>query len=134
MYTANNTMEKIVSSFPDFKDSWNAHLKYWEGDDERTIGIDITAFCSFVIKKLKVKEDYNYNLVFDLIEELLVKGNEEVSYAVEFQFLENILNSSAYGHFPIDSFFNYLGKESKAFCKANEEFWGIKNSKFYEDK
>jgi hypothetical protein len=133
MYTSENTMKKIVTSIPEFKDSWNEHLKYWEGD-ERTIGIDITAFCSFIIKKLKIKEDYNYRLVFDLIEELLVEGSEEVSYAIEFQFLENILNSSAHGHFPIESFFEYLGEKSKAFCKANEEFWGIENSKFYEDK
>jgi hypothetical protein len=133
MYTQENTMEKILLLFPDFKPAWEHHLEYW-GDDNRSIGIDIAEFFNFIATKLALKENYNYQLTFDTVEDLLVNGDRVVSEAIAMEFLENLLNRSSHGYFPIESFFNYLGKESKAFCKANEEFWGIENSKFYEDK
>jgi hypothetical protein len=133
-YTSLSTTSEILREFPDFEPVWKKHLEYWEGDDARTIGIDIAEFQSFISDKLKSKKEYDYQKVFDLIEELLVHGDDDIEYAIEFNFFENLLNRSSTGHFPIESFFCYLGKESKAFCKANEEFWGIENSKFYEDK
>jgi len=132
-YTVENTIEKILQKFPDFAPTWTKHLEYWDGDDSRTIGIDIAEFQSFISYKLKLKEKYNFQEVFDLIELLLVDGSDDVEYAIQFNFLENLLNRSSSGHFPINSFFDYLGKESKAFCKANEEFWEIEDSKFYKD-
>ena len=90
----------------------------------------MNAFSCFVSRKLEGKEDYNYRAVFAIIETLLVKGDDDVSLAVSLQFLENLLNFSSHGDYPVDSFIDYLGKKSKEFCKANEEFWGIKDSKF----
>jgi hypothetical protein len=133
MYTQENTMEKILLLFPDFKTTWEEHLKYW-GNDKRSIGIDIAEFLNFIASKLTEKENYNYQLTFDTVEDLLVNGDNVVSEAIAMEFLENLLNRSSHGDFTIDSFFNYLGKESKSFCKANEEFWCIENSKFYKDK
>lgn len=133
-YSTINTIEKILQDFPDFEPLWIKHLEYWDGDDSRTLGIDIAEFQCFISNKLKSKEKYNFQKVFDLVELLLIDGDDDVEYAIQFNFLENLLNRSSSGHFPIDSFFKYLGEESKAFCKANEEFWCIENSKFYEDK
>lgn len=134
MYTSNNTINKILEIFPDFENSWAEYLRDWQGDESREVGIDIISFLGFVSDKLSNNEAYDYKKVFDLIETFLIEGDEEIIYAFEMNFLENLLNRSSHGNFPVDSFFPYLGKESKAFCKANEEFWGIENSKFYKDK
>jgi hypothetical protein len=135
MYTAKNTMNKILDTFPDFKGRYEKHVNEWDDTTGlRTIHSDIDTFFDYISDKLENNENYDYQLTFSIVEELLVNGDEEVSNAIAMMFLESLLNHSSHGDFPIDSFFNYLGKESKAFCKANEEFWGIENSKFYEDK
>lgn len=133
MYTAENTMTKILSTFPEFEPKWKKHLDYWE-DEKRSIGIDISEFLDFVATKLATKENYNYQLIFNTIEDLLVNGDESVSEAIAMEFLENLLNRSSQGEYSIDSFFDYLGKESRAFCEENEKFWGIANSRFFEDR
>ncbi len=135
MYNSKNTMNKILDNFPDFQDRFNKHVTEWDDTTgKRTIHSDIDIFFDYISDKLENNEGYDYQLTFNIVEELLVNGDEEVSNAIAMMFLESILNRSSHGDFTIDSFFNYLGKESKAFCKANEEFWGIENSKFYENK
>jgi len=127
-------MTKILESFPDFKTKYEEHLMFWKDSNERTIGHDMDSFLDYISEKLENKKEYNFEKVFDVIEQMIVCEDKDLSYATSMHFLENLLNHSGNGYFPIESFFPYLGKESKAFCKANEEFWGIENSKFYEDK
>lgn len=133
MYTATNTIKYILEEVPSFKFYFEQKIKDWSVE-ERTIGIDISFFSDFISDKLKNNEDFDFKKTFDVVEKLLIEGDKEVSIAIGLQFLENLINASSSGDFSIDSAIKYLGKESKAFCKANEEFWGIKNSKFYEDK
>jgi hypothetical protein len=135
MYTAKNTMNKIIDNFPDFKDRFNKHINEWDDTiGVRTIHSDIDIFFDYISDKLENNVNYDYKLTFDTVEELLVNGDKEVSEAVAMMFLESLLTLAAHGNYNVEFFFDYLGKESKAFCKANEEFWGIENSKFYKDK
>jgi len=135
MYTAKNTMNKILNTFPDFKDRYDKHVNEWDDTTGlRTIHSDIDIFFDYISDKLENDENYDYKLTFNIVEELFVNGDKEVSNAVAMMFLESLLTLAAHGNYKVESFFDYLGKESKAFCKANEEFWGIENSKFYEDK
>ena len=133
MYTVKNTMEYIIGKNPEFQEYLNIVVTEWTAGD-RTFGLDISTFSDFISDKLEKREEYDFKAVFDLVEVLLVDGDKEVSISVGMQFLENLLNLSANGYFSIDSFFPYLGEESKAFCKSNEEFWGIESSQFYKDK
>jgi len=131
LYTAKNTIELITNEFPDFKPYLEERMAGWK-EGERTIGIDISTFLSFISGKLGKNENYNYKAVFGLIEKLLVEGDSDVRLAVELQFLESLLNCVDYGDYSIESFISYLGEESRKACKVNEEFWGVENNRFNE--
>ena len=94
MMNYKTSIDELLKTFPDFQVSWDFHVKDWEehGTSQRTVGIDLDAFLSFVIQKLKKGESYDYKKVFDFIEKLVVTGDEDVSTAATTIFLEGLVN------------------------------------------
>ena len=126
-------IDELLKTFPDFKDSWKAHKRYWAGG-KRSFFTDLGAFRSYISKKLEKNESYDYKKVFDFIEKLVVTGDEAVSTAATTGFLEDLVNMSSNGCFPSRSFTKYLGPESKAYCIAWDEFMGgPKTDGLYDD-
>ena len=130
------SIDELLKKFPDFQDAWDAHVKDWKEYDEskRTIGIDLNAFLDFISDKLEKNESYDYKKVFDFIEKLVVTGDEDVSTAATTIFLEGLVNTSSHGRFPSRSFTKYLGRKSKAYCIAWDDFMGgDKTDGLYDD-
>ena len=123
----------LLDLFPDFNGSLQNYLQYYEfTEDERTIGQDITAFCDLIADKLENKQEYDYQKVFDFIEDIILKGDQDVKGAAITMFLEDLVNLAENGRFETTSFTKFLGPESIAYCKAWDEFTGCKTDGLYE--
>lgn len=64
-------------------------------------------------------------VVFDVAERLMVEGDNEVKDAVATCFLENLLNVASAGRIDASKFVDLLGPESRAYCRAWDEFTGV---------
>jgi hypothetical protein len=61
-----------------------------------------------------------------MIEHLMLQGDDAVKDAVATCFLENLINRTSAGDIPAANFVHLLGPESVAYCKAWDEFTGVK--------
>lgn len=120
-------MDKLLEHFPEFSGAWKKYIDHWKPEC-RTVGMDIDEFSDFISEKLENKEKYDYRSVFEFIEQLIAKGDNEIVNAVNTQFLENLVNLSSSGRFSYSSFSKYLGEKSKEYCKALDSFWGISDN------
>lgn len=133
MISNKDCMKLILNRFPNFKQIWNEHIEWWGGDVPGLCN-DMSAFTDYVVELLKVnnEKDELHN-IFIFIEELVVQGDETVSTAATTCFLENLINSVSWKTVSADSFIYLLGPESKKYCKAWDEFTGVKTPGLWPD-
>lgn len=116
----------ILEKNPKFNEKWNEYLDFWRSEKMRGLCNDLGAFSDYVRDLLQKKEVEDLKEIFDLIEWLLLNGTDEVKDAITTGFLENLLNYCSYGSISPKSFVYLLGSESRKYCKAWDEFTGIK--------
>lgn len=131
-------MDLISEKFPGFAPIWNSYKLEYEIETEEICGITpfwgdtsfaggMNKFSDYVIDLL-VKKQQNPSLIkeiFNYIEFLLVNGDEDVQNIASTCFLENILNVTPTQIDP-KHYVGYLGVESRKFCRAWDEFTGVK--------
>jgi len=118
-FNKENTIGCILTKIPEYEDSWQKHLEYWKDNDNRTIGLDIANFLDFTIIEI---ENKRYNLlpkIFEVIEELIEYGDEDIDYAATIMFLEGLIFTSEHQPDTVAHkiFVPLLGPKSKEFCK-----------------
>lgn len=84
----------------------------------------MSTFADFVKERIVNAESSEVARIFDLIEHLLVFGDEDVQTAATTCCLENILNVTP-SKIPPERFVRFLGPKSREFCRAWDEFTGI---------
>jgi hypothetical protein len=114
---------RLLQSFPDFAPRWNAFLEEWGGQPP-TACSDMREFQDYVLDFIDGKADEQLRRVFELVEQLMVEGDDEVRTATATCFLEDLQNIAAAGRISADFFVPLLGPESRAYCKAWDEFTG----------
>ncbi len=131
-------MDLISEKFPEFAPIWNSYKLEYEISSEEIFGITpfwgdtsfaggMSKFSDYVINLL-IQKNPNPSLIeeiFTYIEFLLVNGDEDVQTVVATCFLENILNVTPEQIDP-KRFVAYLGIESRKYCRAWDEFTGVK--------
>ncbi len=131
MITTENCIIKVLQTFPAFQSHWENYIQSWE---YQTPGIcfDLTTFGDYVVNVLKDKQtlDSNVQVIFDFIETLLTEGDNEVQDATTTCLLENIVNSTGV---ETKRFIPYLGKLSKQYIKAWDEFTGVKTEGLWKE-
>lgn len=123
--TTENCMELILNNFPDFKKKWEKYSEYW-GDDERTIGIDVTEFSRYAVEIIRSNDQHTMKKMFDFVEQCLSSNDEDVTTAFTTMFLENIQNVLTPQELEVYSFATHLGTKSREYCKSWDEFTGEK--------
>jgi hypothetical protein len=126
----------ILKRFPDF-----ANSKYWQEcidtfGDERTMCSVMTFFGEYIedliiadkLSSVKKKE------IFDLAEEFMCQGDSDVQNGVATCFLEDLINCASANRIKYSDFVPFLGKESKEYCKAWDEFTGVKSEGLWESE
>lgn len=120
-------MQAILEKFPEFNLAWQEHLEWWEGENRPGLCTDMSAFSGYVLTLLENKANSEYlRSIFLFIEQLMVEGDDDVQTAAATCFLENIINSTGWEKIPASTFVEFLGEESKKYCKAWDEFTGVK--------
>jgi hypothetical protein len=133
MIKHNECMNLILKNFPGFQSDWQEHLDWWDGD---TPGFsnDMSAFSHYVLALLKNNKDsQEIKDIFILIEQLVSKGDEEVKNSACTCFLENLINATSWERVHASTFIYLLGPESRKYCKAWDEFTGVKTEGLWDD-
>ena len=119
-----NCMKLILQQVPAFDERWQAHLCYWD-DEEAGLCNDVAEFSRYVMDLVRTDELANLPAIFDLVERLMIDGDNEVQDAVATCFLENLLNAAAAERLDVNKFIHLLKPESRAYCRAWDEFTGV---------
>lgn len=115
-------MDFILQLEPDFRDQLEAHrAEMLPNVNAHSV---MTEFSRFVQDKLIAGSYLKAPKVFEAMEYLLQEGNSEaeVQNAVCTCFLENLINSFSSKPEFFPSFVHFLGPESRAYCRAWDEF------------
>lgn len=133
MVSDEQVIELMLEKFPDFEKAQKEYMALF-GEDSGISG-NMSAFSHYVIDLIeqnKINKD-DLNKIFNFIEELMEEGTDTVKDAVATCFLENIINATSWGAIPASSFVPLLGKKSKEFCKAWDEFTGVKTDGLWDE-
>ena len=106
-----DSIDIILSIFPEFIKQWTSHVNDWIIDEERPFGLDIGEFTSFACEIIINGTDKEIEKLIDLTEDMISNGNDKVKYAFKFEFLENITNRM--NSIPIERFTKHLKQNSK---------------------
>ena len=148
MVLTNEATKIIVQKIPNLKKTsdWNYYEENTQWDDymlERCSkeSLDFTKLmhvltdyvASMLQNDREEKEEKELKEIFLLIEHLVEKGDKSVKSATTTNFLENLINISSHGDFEPSTFIHYLGPKSKAYCKAWDEFTGVKTPGLWDE-
>jgi hypothetical protein len=134
MITSKNCMNLILQRYPNFKTIWEKHLAEW-GDEEPGLLMDMDAFVYYTLILIKDKHIEEVKDIFLFVEKLLVEGDENVKNAVKVVYLEHLINLSDTKALSPEDFVYLLGEQSRLFCRAWDEFSGVKTRGLWsEDK
>lgn len=79
-----------------------------------------------VVENAKEMGEPGLRQLFSIVELALATGDRETRDAVATCFLENLQNIASGGRFDFTLISEYLGPESRAYCRAWDEFTGVK--------
>jgi hypothetical protein len=118
----------LFAEFPEFRPRWEKHLNSWNGEPAGTY-IDIAQFVHFVVEDLypsgKTEE---IQRVFDLMEQWLENGNENVRQLVIIGFFEDLQNVASWHSFGRQAFIPFLRLRSREAWDDIEKIWVGKSS------
>ncbi len=126
-FTSKNAINYILFKIPKFESCWVKHKKYW-GNEITSIGIDVQSVLELTENCIKQKDDKELKKIFNIIEEFIIYGDEDLKYATTIIFLENLIFDSnnnpyelAYG-----IYISLLGTKSREFIRKLDRFWNSK--------
>lgn len=125
MISKEQCMDLILSSVPEFGQAWEGHKDYWKGE-EAGLCNDVAAFSDYVAEQINHGERDNLKTIFDLIEEMITEGDQDVQDVVATCFLENLINLASANKLYSPDFVPFLGPNSREYCKAWDRFTGVK--------
>ena len=140
MVLPNKATKTVIDKFPNLQKSiyWEEYylfVDYNGKEDLECCGV-MTTLSMYVrdilSKTLSDEKEQEIKEIFSLIEFFIDEGNQSVQDAASTCFLENLINSTSWGKLKSETFLCYLGPESKAYCKAWDEFTGVKTEGLWD--
>lgn len=122
----------LVQSYPGVRDHLVETADDWLGDDGTIMPCMTLAAVSWLVaERLRKGEHDGADRLFNLIERLLTEGSAEVRDAAATCFLENLTNRSD----SLDPrlYVPLMGPESRNYCRAWDDFTGVKTPGLYDD-
>jgi hypothetical protein len=122
---------EIIPSFlevcPSFRERWETRVKSW-GSRERGDYNDIGELADHIVDLYEKGETERFSDIFDLVEELVNEGNQEVRDLMTIGLLEDIRNIASHRPFGNSVFLSWLGPTSRQAWFEIEEIWRGKSS------
>jgi len=121
--TEDSIIPMIISGIPAFKSYYDKEIEYW-GEDTPT-GCQVGWFAHFIAEIFveQKKEPVMLQQCFDLIEKLLVEGDEQVKNYMYFFFIESLVNIIGHEGIGYEVLLPYLGPYSKKALNKINAFW-----------
>lgn len=124
MIDIDESLKMLSKTYPGFREAFAKNADSWiSNDGEFLYYILISDLSNVLIKNISEGNYENTEELFLLVEKLLIEGSEYVSNLISVGFLESLQNQTTVEP-------NYwaplLGPEAVSFCKARDEFQGIK--------
>ncbi len=132
-------MEKITNEeciplfkekFPKFIPYWKAYINEWGADEG--LHMQMIAVGDFAIEIIKSNNEEEIKNIFNLIELLLVNGDEFVQSAIATGLLEYLLSKDP-DEIKLSKFVKYWGENTFEYCKAWDRFTGVKTEGLWDD-
>lgn len=140
MVFANQYAEVLVKTFPKFakSDSLKETIELYSDGKTVSAYTIFTGLTNYVINELMavyavVSEEEL--AIYQYVEEIRKKFSNSPEDTEEFDidnaactcFLEDLINIASHGRISFERFIPYLGEKSKEFCRAWDEFTGVKS-------
>lgn len=124
MIDINESLIRLSKTYPGFRDEFAGNAESWiSSDGEFLHYILVSNLSDLLIRNISEGDYDNTDALFSLVETLLVEGTEEVSNLISVGFLESLQNQTIVEP---SYWAPLLGPNAVAFCKARDEFQGIK--------
>ncbi len=128
--TEKNCIETLIREFPNFSPYWKVYCEE-EGESSGLIFDVMMCFGDYIIDLIKINNIDELKNVFNFVEYLICHGDESVQTAMTTGLLEGLLNISP-KKIKFKVICPYLGKESKEYCRAWDEFCGLKTDGLWD--
>lgn len=121
-------MPRLIADFPGFRPRWQKHLELWKGEPAGSYN-DIAEFAHFVVQDLYPNGNTaDLQRAFDLMEQWLVNGNQNLRDLIAVGFLEDVQNVASWQPFGKEAFIPFLGPQSRQTWNEIEKIWAGKTS------
>lgn len=125
MTKAETLREELFTVCPDFASLDKAEWDLWTNDDGTfSVHQVFAVFSGYISERLERREISDIERVFRFIE-MKLGSDEEMNNAACTCFLENIMNRVPESIDP-ETFVDFLGPKSRGFCKAWDDWCGMK--------
>jgi hypothetical protein len=128
--TGERCIELMKEQFPKFPSYWEAYLR--EHGADNGLHIQMLPFEEYTIDTIKSNDEAEMEKIFNFVECLLCNGDDNVQTAITTSYLEYLMSKDP-DEIQFTSFVKYLGKNSKAYCRAWDKFTGVKTKGLWED-
>jgi hypothetical protein len=118
----------LLKTCPDAQEAWEEHLLEWEGEHETVPYLGVSVFARHIVDSFEAGKKESFPAVFQLIERLIVEGDEEVRSLAIVGLLEDIQNIASWRDFRNEVFTKWLGPHSRAAWYELKRVWAGKNS------
>ncbi|MCX6219080.1 hypothetical protein [Spirosoma sp.] len=122
-YTQENCMDEVLKAVPGFQERWQEHVDYWEGEPAGLV-LDMIELAAYTNEQLENKENNDLEAIFQLMENMLNTGSDEVKNAVATGFLESVINPVTADTEYLPLLTTLLGEKSRAYCREWLSFSG----------
>jgi hypothetical protein len=121
-------MPRLIAEFPGFRPRWEKHLELWKGKPAGSYN-DIAQFAHFVVKDLYPNGNTaDLQRAFDLMEQWLVNGNQNLRDPIAIGFLEDVQNLAPWLPSGKEAFIPFLGPQCFQAWNEIEKTWAGKRS------
>ena len=117
---------KIMNEYAlGFKDEWNQEDGLYNEGDDTSIHSLFSFYSHYVAERLDHPTSINKKELFDYIETIMDSSDGNLKDAAATCFLENFLFVAG-DKFRSENYFRFLGAKSIDFCRALDNFHGVK--------
>lgn len=121
--TSKKSFKLLKEKFPKFQAYWDSYIKAF-GEDQG-ISIQMIPIINYVSDAILLNDNSDLKEILEFVEFLLVRGDESLKNAIATTFLEALL-AKDFNEKQFRILSKLLGKESVEYCKAWDEFTGVK--------
>jgi hypothetical protein len=129
--TAEDCIKLIKQNFPDFIPYWEDYIRDF-GEDNGLI-VQMLPFGKYTIEIINSENYIHLKRIFDFVEYLICEGDDYVQTALTTSYLEYLMSKDP-DEIQFSKFAKYLGENSIEYCRAWDEFTGVRTKGLWEEK